>query len=129
MNGSIQFGVKLAAFPVIGERKVDLLRAVRETGSITAAAKAAGMSYRRAWLHLDELNRIFRDPVVDSSFGGTSGGGTRLTALGMVVLSLCDRVQRKVDEAVRDEVQALTQLISVHPKPSTDKNARNFTAT
>ena len=54
----------------VGPGKVDLLEAIAKTGSITAAAKALGMSYRRAWLLVDTMNRCFKSPVVDAESGG-----------------------------------------------------------
>lgn len=66
----------------MGPGKVELLEAIRETGSISAAARKMGMSYRRAWLLVDTMNRCFKSPLVSSSAGGTQGGGARLTPLG-----------------------------------------------
>ena len=66
----------------VGPGKVDLLEAIAKTGSITAAAKDLGMSYRRAWLLVDTMNRCFKSPVVDAESGGRRGGGTALTPLG-----------------------------------------------
>ena len=70
----------------VGPGKVDLLEAIAATGSITAAAKQLGMSYRRAWLLVDTMNRCFRQPVVDAEAGGQRGGGTALTPLGAEVV-------------------------------------------
>jgi molybdate transport system regulatory protein len=66
----------------MGPGKVELLDAIRETGSISAAARQMGMSYRRAWLLVDTMNRCFKSPLVSSAAGGTQGGGACLTALG-----------------------------------------------
>jgi molybdate transport system regulatory protein len=74
-----------------GGRKVDrvaLLEKVAELGSITAAAKAAGISYKGAWEAIEALNNLSDAPVVERSVGGSGGGGTRLTAHGEKVLSL-----------------------------------------
>ena len=65
-----------------GPGKIDLLRAVSETGSISAAARVIGMSYKRAWFLIDTLNRGFGEPVVEALAGGNGGGGARLTASG-----------------------------------------------
>src|SRR6266542_1082234 len=70
----------------VGPGKVDLLEAIAATGSITAAAKQLGMSYRRAWLLVDTMNRCFKRPVVDAEAGGQRGGGTALTPLGAEVI-------------------------------------------
>lgn len=71
----------------IGPGKADLLAAIAETGSISAAARAMQMSYRRAWLLVDVMNRSFQLPLVHSAVGGSRGGGARLTATGAEVLA------------------------------------------
>jgi molybdate transport system regulatory protein len=70
----------------MGPGKADLLAAIGETGSISAAARTMDMSYRRAWLLVDVMNRSFREPLVQSAVGGTRGGGAQLTEAGMRVL-------------------------------------------
>jgi molybdate transport system regulatory protein len=67
----------------IGPGKIRLLEAIRDTGSITKAGVALGMSYRRAWLLVDDMNNCFRDPVVAAQAGGSHGGGAALTAFGV----------------------------------------------
>lgn len=69
-----------------GPGKADLLEAVARTGSISAAGRATGMSYRRAWMLLDAVNRTFEEPVVTASVGGAQGGGARLTPFGLALL-------------------------------------------
>lgn len=66
----------------LGPGKVRLLELVGETGSISAAGRAMGMSYRRAWLLVDALNQTFRQPVVQTRGGGVGGGGASLTQFG-----------------------------------------------
>jgi molybdate transport system regulatory protein len=66
----------------LGPGKVRLLELVAETGSISAAGRAMGMSYRRAWLLVDALNQTFRTPVVQTRGGGVGGGGAVLTKFG-----------------------------------------------
>ena len=70
-----------------GPGKADLLTRIRETGSVTAAAAAMGMSYRRAWSLVAEANKAFRAPLVELSRGGEGGGGARLTKEGEAVLA------------------------------------------
>ena len=71
----------------IGPGKADLLEAIVRTGSIAAAGRTMKMSYRRAWLLVDMMNRSFREPVVEAAKGGPHGGGARVTALGLEVLA------------------------------------------
>jgi molybdate transport system regulatory protein len=66
----------------IGPGKIGLLEGIERTGSLSAAARALGMSYRRAWLLLHSTNEGFAQPVVELSVGGKDGGGTRLTDFG-----------------------------------------------
>src|ERR1700694_1853560 len=66
----------------LGPGKVLLLEAIRDTGSISQAGPSLGMSYRRAWLLVDDMNRCFREPVVTAQPGGSQGGGAVLTAFG-----------------------------------------------
>jgi molybdate transport system regulatory protein len=71
---------------MLGPGKADLLEHIRETGSIAAAGRAMSMSYKRAWLLVEEMNRAFREPLVESTRGGPQGGGARLTEAGEAVL-------------------------------------------
>ena len=66
----------------IGPGKVQLLEMIAEHGSISAAGRVLGMSYRRAWMLIEEMNRGFGQPVVEAQIGGKAGGGTRLSSLG-----------------------------------------------
>ena len=69
----------------LGPGKVRLLETIGDTGSISAAGRALGMSYKRAWLLVDELNRMFTEPLVTSRHGGAQGGGAELTPFGRSV--------------------------------------------
>jgi molybdate transport system regulatory protein len=70
----------------VGPGKITLLEAIQREGSISAAARALGMSYRRAWELVAELNETFPVPVVERVTGGSGGGGARLTELGEALL-------------------------------------------
>jgi molybdate transport system regulatory protein len=70
----------------VGPGKIALLEAIAEAGSISGAARSLGMSYRRAWELVAELNQIFTAPVVERVTGGSGGGGARLTELGEALL-------------------------------------------
>jgi molybdate transport system regulatory protein len=83
MAGSrLTLRVDFGADRALGPGKVRLLEAIRDTGSISRGGRALGMSYRRAWLLIDDLNRCFRQPVIDAQPGGAHGGGATLTAFG-----------------------------------------------
>lgn len=95
----------------VGPGKVDLLEAIGATGSITAAAKALGMSYRRAWLLVDTMNRCFREPVVEAEAGGARGGGTRLSVLGEEVVRRYRAAEAAAERAAAAELRALARLL------------------
>ena len=83
------YGAEIA----FGPGKAELLEAIERTGSISAAGRSMDMSYRRAWLLVDTMNRSFREPLVDASRGGRHGGGAQLTPFGKEVLERYREVQ------------------------------------
>lgn len=91
----------------IGPGKADLLTAIAETGSISAAGRRLDMSYRRAWLLVETMNRCFRSPLVEAAKGGARGGGARLTALGADVLERYRRMETLAASAIAGEVARL----------------------
>lgn len=74
--------IDLAPLGAVGPGKIRLLESIDQTGSISAAGRALNMSYRRAWLLIDELNRLFKRPLVATRLGGSTGGGAELTPFG-----------------------------------------------
>jgi len=93
----------------LGPGKVRLIELIDEHGSITAACKEMGMSYRRAWLLVEGLKQAFREPVLTTQQGGVSGGGCRLTPYGRSILQRYRALEHTAREAVRDELHALEQ--------------------
>ncbi|MFZ1425724.1 MAG: winged helix-turn-helix domain-containing protein [Geminicoccaceae bacterium] len=93
----ISLRVELVPGARIGPGKVALLEQVASTGSISAAGRALGMSYRRAWLLVDELNRLFAAPVVTTQLGGSHGGGASLTPLGNDLVSRFRQLEREAE--------------------------------
>lgn len=85
----------------IGPGKIELLRQIREHHSISAAARAMNMSYRRAWLLVQNLNEVFAEPVVEKWFGGTSRGGAALTPAGERLVASYETVLQRSAEANR----------------------------
>lgn len=114
---TLKLRIKLCSFAALGPGKADLLEAVDRCGSITAAAKDRGMSYRRAWNLIDEMNHAFREPVVGTASGGATGGGTRLTDLGREVLAIYRDVQRLAEAAVAEPLERLAMLVADNPEP------------
>jgi molybdate transport system regulatory protein len=94
-----------------GPGKIELLRKVGEGNSISAAARALGLSYKRAWALIDTLNRGFGSPVVETSAGGKGGGGARLTPLGEQLVARYLALEAKVNSSVEAEIAALDELV------------------
>jgi molybdate transport system regulatory protein len=103
--------IKRGADIAVGPGKVDLLEAIAATGSITAAAKRLGMSYRRAWLLVDTMNRCFSKPVVEAEAGGKRGGGAQLTAAGQLAVRHYRRIERRAEKAAAADIRALQKLL------------------
>ena len=95
----------------VGPGKIEILEAIARTGSITAAAKSLGMSYRRAWLLVDTMNRNFRTPVVEAEAGGTRGGGAALTPVGIEVVARYRRIEAVAEKSAAAEIRALRRLL------------------
>ena len=96
----------------LGPGKVRLLELVGETGSISGAGRAMGMSYRRAWLLVDALNRTFRMPVVSTREGGAGGGGADLTSFGVGLVSSYRAMERDMAVALARRVAELEQALA-----------------
>lgn len=95
----------------MGPGKADLLRLIERTGSISAAAREMGMSYRRAWLLVDTMNQCFRSPVVETLTGGRHGGGARVTELGHDVLRRYLAMEAKAAGSVKKELAEFARLM------------------
>jgi molybdate transport system regulatory protein len=88
----------------LGPGKAELLEAIGDTGSISAAGRRMGMSYRRAWVLVDEVNRLFKRPVVIASAGGANGGGAQLTDFGRALVGAYRRIEARTLQAMREEL-------------------------
>jgi molybdate transport system regulatory protein len=99
----------------VGPGKADLLARLQETGSISGAARALGMSYKRAWYLIDTMNRCFHAPLVEAVKGGRAHGGASLTPVGIEVLGLYRSLEAKALQAGADELAALTALAAKPP--------------
>ncbi|KJK24895.1 ModE family transcriptional regulator [Burkholderiaceae bacterium 16] len=96
----------------IGPGKIALLEAIRECGSISAAARRLEMSYKRAWDLLNEINRSLNQPAVDSEHGGAQGGGTVLTPVGEEVIRLYRAAELRAATACASEIEGLIRLLA-----------------
>lgn len=96
----------------LGPGKADLLERVADCGSISAAGAAMGMSYRRAWMLIDEINHMFREPSVITRHGGKAGGGAELTPFGQELLARYRRMEADTRAAIRDDLAFLAAHLS-----------------
>ena len=106
----ITIRIDLGEAAAIGPGKAKLLEEIAEHGSIRGAAAAMGMSYRRAWLLVQELEAIMGAPVISTSTGGAKGGGARLTKLGASVLKHYRAIERDAHRSAERELDALASL-------------------
>lgn len=105
----------------LGPGKIRLLEMVGQTGSISAAGRALGMSYRRAWQLVDALNQTFRDPVVETRGGGAGGGGANLTAFGAGLIADYRSMEHESRAAIARRLARLElALAPAPPKPAND---------
>jgi molybdate transport system regulatory protein len=96
----------------IGPGKIALIEAIRDTGSITAAARSLGMSYRRAWMLVDALNASLKVPAVRSAIGGERGGGSELTEVGVELVRLYRRIEARASKACAADIAGVLGLIA-----------------
>lgn len=101
----LQLGDEVA----LGPGKAELLMLIEETGSISAAARRMGMSYRRAWLLVETMNRCFASPLVETAQGGKGGGGAGVSELGRRVLVLYHQMEARL--ALCDEMAELSDMV------------------
>lgn len=105
-----------AGAPAIGPGKAELIERIFETGSISAAGRAMGMSYRRAWQLVEALNRSFREPVIVTAIGGQRGGGAQVTAYGKRLAARFRAMERKASAAIAADLQRFHAELKRRPK-------------
>jgi len=98
----------------MGPGKADLLEAIISEGSISAAGRKLGMSYRRTWLLVDTMNSCFIDPLVETATGGNKGGGAHVTARGQEILRLYRQLEAEMNR-VRDGATAREIMAQMVP--------------
>ena len=113
-QSDVQFRMRVYrdAAIAIGPGRITLLEAIDQTGSISAAARLLKMSYRRAWLLVNETNNSLKRPAVTSSEGGASGGGSQLTETGRAIIRHYRNIEAIAAEAAQAEIKALTAMIA-----------------
>jgi molybdate transport system regulatory protein len=94
-----------AGAPAMGPGKAELIARIAQTGSISAAARAMHMSYRRAWQLVEAMNKDFREPVVATAIGGTRGGGARVTPFGRELVRQFRAMEGKASAAIAADLR------------------------
>ncbi|MDB5527224.1 MAG: LysR family transcriptional regulator [Devosia sp.] len=112
-SGLTHLRVTLTETAYLGPGRADLLEQIGKTGSISAAGKAMGMSYKRAWGLVQALNEGFGMVLVETSRGGAGQGGALLTEAGQLVLTHYRSMQERTRSAIADDVSALRRLIDM----------------
>ena len=95
----------------IGPGKIRLLEAIDRTGSISQAGRSLGMSYRRAWLLIDDMNKCFRDEVVAAKPGGVQGGGAALTSFGEALVRDYREIEAAATAAANARLRGLEAVL------------------
>ena len=113
MKSKVQFRLRVYRDDTIaiGPGKIAVLEAVAETGSISAAARLLGMSYRRAWMLIDEMNHALASPAVNTAAGGSRGGGTALTPVGEDIVMIYRDIENAARLASASDIRALCRLL------------------
>ena len=96
---------------MLGPGKADLLELIASHGSIAAAGRAMNMSYKRAWMLVEEMNTAFRDPLVESTRGGSHGGGARVTETGAQILAHYRNLEEQAAVMGAPEIEAIRALL------------------
>jgi molybdate transport system regulatory protein len=114
MTAKVQFRIRVYRDQsiAIGPGKIALLEALKQTGSISAAARSLDMSYRRAWLLIDETNRALRAPAVVAVAGGAKGGGATLTDCGETLIKQYREIEAVSRKASQAGMEALSALLA-----------------
>lgn len=104
--------VLLGEVTAMGPGKAMLLEAIRDKGSISAAARSIGMSYRRAWDLVETMNQSFRAPMVETAKGGSGGGGAQVTDFGETVLARYREMEARARDAIRAELEDFGRFLA-----------------
>ena len=126
-NATVQFRIRVYRNEdiAIGPGRIALLEAIDRAGSISGAARELKMSYRRAWLLVDETNKSLKSPAVSSSEGGVSGGGSQLTETGKKIIAHYRAAEARAAQSAANELNALAHLLAPPSPPGPPGNAKS----
>ena len=114
-RAALTIRIDFGEFGYLGPGKIALMERISKHGSISAAGRDMGMSYRRAWLLVDEINQIFRAPLVETQLGGSGGGGAHLTKLGRDVVGRYRAIEGASATACAADLRALKASLALKP--------------
>lgn len=109
----IRFRIDFSDEANVGPGKIALLESIKAHGSVSAAGRALGISYRRAWLLLDSLNKSFDIPVSVNSVGGRGGGGVEVTAFGDLLIERYRAVEQKFSDLGSEYLQEIRAHVTL----------------
>ena len=108
-------------YPAMGPGKAELVAAIDASGSISAAARTMGMSYRRAWQLVEAINGSFSQPVVVTATGGKRGGGARVTPFGRELIRRYRTMENKASAAIAKDLQLFSRHLKRQTAPRGDR--------
>jgi molybdate transport system regulatory protein len=108
----------------LGPGKIRLLEEIEKSGSISQAGRNLGISYRRAWLLIDDMNNCFRGPVIEAQTGGIDGGGATLTPLGRKLVQRYHAIEVQALAATRKHLHDLKGALKTTKKPGLHNSIR-----
>ncbi len=115
--------VDFGPYGALGPGKIKLLELIDQLGSITAAGRGMDMSYRRAWLLVDNINSMFAEPAVAKQHGGTGGGKAGLTQFGRKLIEHYRDMEREAEDAVTHRLRAFQRALADTPPASVDSKS------
>lgn len=121
---SVRFRVDFGGRCSVGAGKIDLLEGIARTGSLSQAAREMRMSYRRAWLLLEDMNKSFDHRVAHANVGGRGGGGVVLTPFGLDLVA----GYRRLESSLQPLAMACLEEFGRHIKPGAPKRSVRATS-
>ena len=120
----VRFRIDFATGSYVGPGKIELLEAIRDSGSLSQAARNIGMSYRRAWLLLESINASFRESATLSSTGGKGGGGVTLTYFGLALIGRYRELEQDIATLAVRRLQQIIPAVRRHSTAHTGSQRR-----
>jgi molybdate transport system regulatory protein len=120
----VRFRIDFAKNSSVGPGKIRLLEAIRDSGSLSRAARSIGMSYRRAWLLVNSLKQSFREPVTVASTGGKDGGGMLVTEFGDALISNYRELERDFATLAARRLHAIIPTVIRYSRPDARVSVR-----